>query len=85
MEIIIDGYIVSTVIAIVAILSETGVKSQYKPYIAITLGICIGLLKYGLAGDIVLLGLASSLAAMGAWSGSKTMTKSRIKNIVSGN
>lgn len=81
MEIIIDAYIVSTVIAIVAILSETGVKSQYKPYIAIAVGICIGLLKYGLAADTVLLGLASSLAAMGAWSGSKTMTKSKMKNL----
>lgn len=82
MEILIDGYIVSTVIAIVAILNETGVKSQYKPYIAIAIGICIGLLKYGLSGHIVLIGLGSALTAMGVWSGSKTMTKSRMKNIV---
>lgn len=77
-----DAYIISTVIAVVAILSETGVKSQYKPYIAILLGIAIALLKYGLSADNLLLGLTSALAAMGAWSGTKSMTKSRIKNIV---
>lgn len=66
----------SIVLGIVAAVSATGYLSKrFKPVFAIAVGLLVSLTLVGVSRENVLLGLISSLSAMGLWSGTKSTVK----------
>lgn len=67
--------IIAVVLGLTQAIKQAGVSKRYIPLIAIILGTGLGLLVGGLNVSAGFTGLISGLAAMGSWSGTKTVYK----------
>jgi len=77
------AFIAGTTMGLVAVFSESGLKSRYKPISAIITGICVAFLVIGFSKIAIITGIVSPLVAMGFWSGTKTTFKSKMEDLTS--
>lgn len=75
------AFIAGTTMGIVAAISQSGIKSRFKPITTLILGIIIGILAMGFTRTAILTGIVGPLIAMGFWSGTKATFKSENKSL----
>lgn len=67
------------VLGLVAVFSEAGLASKYKPLVSLSIGVLIALVGVGVSKEAVMLGIMAGLSASGLWAGTKaTMSKTEI-------